>query len=162
MRDTKKEAYIKCIQQQQAIINKILYLYADDAESKKDLRQEILAAGWKSFESFQGKAQFSTWLYRIGLNVAFAQLRKKKRQTYVSLQHNLQEKQAYTTLQGEELLQAIIKQLQPVEKSIALLLIEGYNQKEIANLIGLSAVNVRVKVSRLRKKLETYGLKNIT
>lgn len=158
----KQEDFIKRIQEHQGVINKILFLYSDDLESKKDLRQEILAESWRSFPSFEGRSKFSTWLYRIALNVAFAKLRKQQKQSYVNLDSNQLHETKIETLKGQELLDAILKQLQPIEKSIVLLLVEGYNQKEISELMGLTAVNVRVKVSRLRKKLEKYGFKNIT
>ena len=161
MNRTQEQDYIQLIQEHQGVINKILYLYADDAESKKDLKQDILVEAWKSYPSFEGRSQFSTWLYRIGLNVAFARLRKNKKQHYVPLEETNYNERTISKLQGQELLDAILRLLQPVEKSIVLLLIEGYNQKEISELIGLSAVNTRVKVSRLRRKLAEYGFKNI-
>lgn len=161
MIEKKQEDFLKNIQEHQGIINKILFLYADDLESKKDLRQEILAETWKSYPKFEGRSKFSTWLYRIGLNVAFAKLRKKEKQTYVDLNETDLHQTKIETLKGQELLDAILRQLQPLEKSIVLLLIEGYNQKEISEFLGLTPVNVRVKVSRLRKKLEKYGFKNI-
>ncbi len=156
-----EDDYIAKVQEHKGLINKILYLYGDDAESKKDLKQDILAEAWKAYPSFEGRSKFSSWLYRIGLNVAFARLRKKEKQHYVSLEQSIYKQSDISKLRGKELLDAILRQLQPIEKSIVLLLVEGYNQKEIAELIGLSAVNIRVKVSRLRKKLETYGFKNI-
>jgi len=159
--ESRQSEFIKLIQENKGIINKIIYLYADSSEAKNDLKQEILAESWKSFPNFEGRSKFSTWLYRIGLNVAFANLRKLDKQTYVDLEKNHIENAKVHQLEGKELLNAILKVLQPIEKSIVLLLIEGYNQKEIAELLGLSAVNVRVKVSRLRKKLEQYGFKNI-
>lgn len=153
--------YIAKVQEHQGLINKILFLYADDTETRKDLRQEILAEAWKSYPKFEGRSKFSSWFYRIGLNIAFARLRKKEKQDYVPLKKSTLDGSDHNQMTKNELLTAILNVLQPIEKSIVLFLVEGYEQKEIAELLGLSYGNVRVKISRLRSKLEEYGFQNI-
>ena len=129
-------------------------MYANDAEERKDLRQEILAQGWKSFAHFRGDARFSTWLYKVGMNVAIGSLRKKKEYTAV------EEKHFANGVSGndQELLQQILQMLNPIEKSLVLLMIEGYEQPEMADILGISANNVRVKVHRIREKLKKYEI----
>jgi len=60
--------YIKLIQENEAIIHKVIGLYVDNPEDKKDLFQEILLQTWKSFKKFKGQSKFSTWLYKVALN----------------------------------------------------------------------------------------------
>lgn len=156
-----QKEYIKKVQEHQGLINKILFLYADDTEDRKDLRQEILAEAWKSYPKFEGRSKFSSWLYRIGLNVAFARLRKKEKHDHVTLENSTLEGEDPSQMTNMELLTAILNVLQPIEKSIVLFLVEGYEQQEIAEMLGLSYGNVRVKINRLRLKLENYGFQNI-
>jgi len=153
----KHKAFIKRIQQHKGLINKIIFLYADNQEDRKDLRQEILSEAWRSYASFKEASTFSTWLYRVGLNVALGRLRKKQ-PTWVSEATPERADNAHR-LDQKELLEMILHVLQPIEKSIVLLMVEGYNQTEIAAILGISAENTRVKVYRIRKKLSSYGIK---
>jgi len=57
-----------------------------------------------------------------------------------------------------ELLEQILRLLNPVEKSVVLLLLEGYGQKEIGDILGISPTNTRVKIHRIREKLRAYGI----
>jgi RNA polymerase sigma-70 factor (ECF subfamily) len=129
-------------------------MYANDAEERKDLRQEILAQGWKSFANFRGDARFSTWLYKVGMNVAISSLRNKKQYTEVADKHFANR----VSGNEQELLQQILQMLNPIEKSLVLLMIEGYEQPEMADILGISANNVRVKVHRIREKLKKYEI----
>jgi RNA polymerase sigma factor (sigma-70 family) len=129
-------------------------MYAYDTEERKDLRQEILAQGWKSFANFRGDARFSTWLYRVGMNVAISSLRNKKQYTEVEEQHFSEQASG----NEQELLQQILQVLNPIEKSLVLLMIEGYGQPEMADILGISPNNVRVKVHRVREKLKKYEI----
>ncbi len=63
-----QDQYISLIQQHEGILHKVIKLYVDDDEDKKDLYQEVLLQAWKSFGSFKGDSAFSTWLYRVCLN----------------------------------------------------------------------------------------------
>ena len=152
---SKKKEFISKIQQHQKLINKVVFLYADHQEDRQDLRQEILAQAWKSYGSFRGEAKFSTWLYRVSLNVAISSLRKKKKslnqpskeQTYAKPVHS-----------DQELLEIILQLLNPIEKSIVLIMIEGYKQAEIAEMLGVSANNIRVKIYRIREKLRKHEI----
>jgi RNA polymerase sigma-70 factor (ECF subfamily) len=151
-----KQHFIEQIEANQGLVNKVIFLYADDAEDRKDLRQEIISQAWHSFKNFRGEAKFSTWLYRVALNTAVTHLKKQKTRKVYTAEHI----SSPTTDQGEgELLQFILGLLNPIEKSIVLLTVEGYKQPEIAELLGISHENVRVKMHRIRNKLEVHGVK---
>ena len=149
-----KKEFIAKIQQHQALINKLLFLYANTQEDRKDLRQEILTQAWRSYKNFRGEAKFSTWLYRVGINVAIASLKKHKR-------HNMEimpQPSVAPSHSEKELLEKILMLMNPVEKSIILFLVEGYEQPEIAEMLGITGENIRVKIHRIRKKLKSYGI----
>jgi len=66
----------------QKIIYKLVHLYANNLEDKKDLCQEILLQAWKTYSNFRGDAKFSTWLYRLSLNTIFTIQKKTNRIEY--------------------------------------------------------------------------------
>lgn len=151
-----KQQFINLVQTHQGIIRKISYSYADDEEERRDLQQEILLQAWKSYARFKGASQFSTWLYRVGLNVALTSLRKRNQQVPAE---ELPWTSTYPLSHESELREQIFRLLNDVEKSLALLLIEGYPQAEIAEILGISSVNTRTKIHRLRDKLAKNGIK---
>lgn len=143
----------------QGIVHKVCGMYCDDEEGRKDLFQEILINLWKSYPSFRGDSKFSTWMYRVSLNVAIQRLRKtnKKKEyatqpmdfdeiTYPS-EESLPEKEL-------EIMHAAIDQLSDVEKAIVMLYLEEKGNEEIAEIMGISQNYVRVKMTRIREKLK--------
>ena len=74
-----EKSYLLKLEAHKGIIYKMINLYADDEEDRKDLYQEIVYQSWKAFARFKGDAQFSTWLYKISLNVALTFLSKQKK-----------------------------------------------------------------------------------
>jgi RNA polymerase sigma-70 factor (ECF subfamily) len=70
--------FVKKVTESQGIVHKVCGIYCDNEEDKKDLFQEILIQLWKSYPSFRGDSKFSSWMYRVGLNVAISNLRKSK------------------------------------------------------------------------------------
>lgn len=157
-----QQQFIERIQGCEGLINKILFLYTDHEEQRKDLRQDILSEAWRSYPKFREDAKFSTWLYRVGLNVAITTLHKRKRRPETETFETQSKSTRPKTNRKNELLHKILGLLKPVEKSIILLLIDGFSNPEIAEILGLSDANTRVKIHRIRKKLEEHGIKNIT
>src|SRR5688572_31873133 len=70
--------FLQLIGQHQGIIHKICRLYRDSPEDREDLFQEIVFQLWRSVPAFEGKARFSSWMYKIALNTAIASFRRKK------------------------------------------------------------------------------------
>ncbi len=145
--------------QSQRILHKICRVYCDDTEQRKDLSQEILIQLWKSYASFRGESKFSSWMYRVALNVAIQHLRgRKKRSEDVSISSDLQEL-AMPPSHSEELEENIgklhyaIRQLNDVEKAIVMLYLEEKQYEEIAEIIGITQNYVRVKMNRIKEKL---------
>lgn len=152
-----QDDFISLIQQHKGLLNKLLFLYADSSEERKDLRQEILLQAWKSFHRFKGESQFSTWFYRIGINVGITFFSKKKKYQQLHV-NNPPTSRLATDLDEKELLEYILRQLNKIDRTVLILFIEGYKQGEIASLLGISAENVRVKIHRIRKKLQKNGI----
>lgn len=117
--------------------------------------QEIVLQLWKSFPTFRGESKLSTWMYRIALNTAISGFRKKRITTteLSSISYQLQD--IATPLQEEEMkaLYAAIEKLTDVEKSIILLYLEDKPYDEIADITGITANYVAVKMNRIKEKL---------
>lgn len=75
----KKEKFIAAIKEKERLIYKIASLYTNNSDDKEDLVQEIIYQLWKSFDTFNQKSSFSTWVYRVALNVAIYQLKISKK-----------------------------------------------------------------------------------
>lgn len=158
--ESKETEFTQLIENNQGIVHKVCRIYTDTPEEHEDLFQEIVLQLWKSFDSFEGKSKFSTWMYRVGLNTAITLIRKKKRnlptssidsQTYFDLKAN-----EVDEAQEEQLrvLYAAIKKLNDVERALVLLYLEDMSYKEISSTMGITEVNARVKMSRIRVKLK--------
>jgi len=149
---TEKE-FITAIQNHTGIIHKILYLYVDDPEDKRDLKQEIQLQAWRAQDRFRGDSQFSTWLYRVALNTVFTFNRKRKiSSTSLDSAAEPIHHPAEKTERSELLLRAI-KNLNDVDKTIVTLHLEDYDNGEIADITGLSKNNVGVKLHRIKEAL---------
>jgi len=133
-------------------------MYADDADDRQDLFQEVVLQLWRAFPSFRGEAKITTWLYRVALNVAISDLRKKKarpepdRLNEQLLNFKDDTPQAFQD-ENVQLLYKAIEQLSQVEKALVMLYLEENSYDEIAEIMGITANNARVKMHRLQEKL---------
>jgi RNA polymerase sigma-70 factor (ECF subfamily) len=121
-----------------------------------DLFQEIIIQVWHSIPTFRQEASVTTWLYRIALNTAIKWTRKEKKytgaETLDNVEHLLQENRIpmddrLTWLYGE------IYKLDEIDRSVTLLLLEGFSYKEMSAMLGISESNVGVKINRIKKLL---------
>jgi len=78
-----EEIFTKYIEENEGIIYKVIGLYADYKEDKKDLHQEILYQAWRSFKNFRSDSKFGTWLYKVALNTALTFRKKADRKSEI-------------------------------------------------------------------------------
>ena len=141
----------------QDILHKVCNMYCRSKADKEDLFQEIVIKLWQGLPHFRHQSKVSTWVYRVALNTAISQFRKKKKA--LPIKHTLgfelaeEEEDRQKAAQIKALYQGI-SQLNKVEKAIILLYLERKSYEEIAEIMGLSKSNVSVKLVRIRKKLE--------
>ena len=155
--------FVKMIQQNEGIIFKITFVYANNSEEQKDLYQEIVYQLWKSYKSFRNESKISTWLYRIALNTSITHLKKEKRKgNHISIDRVLLDRMDTEDTTKEERIQTLyhhIKQLNTVEKGLILLYLEGKNYEEIAVITGFSNTNVGTRLARIKLKLKSRIIK---
>jgi RNA polymerase sigma-70 factor, ECF subfamily len=133
-------------------------MYENDPEVRNDLFQEIVLQLWKSFPSFRGESKITTWMYRIALNTAISGLRKQSRQVKTEdlsdLHFNITEGGGADLEENFQKLQWAIRQLTEIERAMIMMALEEISYEEIAETIGITQNNVRVRMNRIREKLK--------
>jgi len=154
-----KNSFLEQIEQNQDIVHKICRIYATNRDDCKDLSQEIICQLWKSYQSFRGDSKFTTWMYKVALNTALLNLRRRRvRLRIESLKEHHTDIPAEAA--GEEKygqisrLYEAISQLSKLDRAIVLLYLEQLSYKEISEVIGISKSNVSVKLARIKKKIK--------
>lgn len=150
-----ESAFLEQVRQNQGIIYKLVGLYANDSEEKKDLYQEVLLQAWRSWPSFKQESKFSTWLYRICLNTIFTQKRKKHTIDYKESLEAISPSINNGSIQNEDAgrLRLAIRQLTETDRAIISMNLDGYDNAEIAEMIGISNNHVSVKLHRIKQLL---------
>lgn len=161
-----EEKFIQIIQAQQGVLYKVASLYAPTREDREDLVQEMVYQLWKSFDSFEGRSQVSTWIYRVALNVAIHALRQRQRTIRaIPLLEKIELVDTSTASPDEERwqkLQAAMEQLSLLERGILMLHLERKSYQEIAEVVGLSVSNIGTRLNRIRAKLKKNVHQNST
>lgn len=146
------------LNQHLGIAHKVCGLYFSDAEEKQDVVQEMLYQLWRSYPGFDGRSQFSTWMYSVCLNTALTYRRKEskhKSQPLTPSHHQIAEEPANPQEESLQQLHDAIATLSPLNKALVLLYLEDLRYEEIAQITGLTKSNVSVRLVRVKKELET-------
>ncbi len=153
-----EQKFVSDLEQNQNIVHKICRLYTNNQHAHSDLFQEISIQLWRAYPKFRGDSKFSTWMYRVALNTAITLYRKSKRtiktQGFESVSFKI-EATDYDDTEEEQLklLYKAVQYLSDIEKALVFLYLEDNNYKEIASTMGITEVNARVKMSRVKNKL---------
>jgi RNA polymerase sigma-70 factor (ECF subfamily) len=140
----------------QAVLFKVARAYGSTHADREDLFQEIALQVWHSVDAFRGDAAVSTWMYRIALNTALAWNRKERkhrlgRQDFATSTALLVAPPTHDP--QLEWIYERIAELDEVNRSLALLLLDGFSYREMSHILGLSESNVGVKISRVKAAL---------
>lgn len=140
------------------IIIKICRVYTDSQEDFEDYYQEICLQIWRSRENFKNNSKWSTWIYRISLNVCLTLLKKKKRiQQSFSINGDIADDYEEITYFSDESLNHLyeaIKKLSEVDRAVILLYLEEKSYQEIAEIIGSNTNNIGVRITRIKERLK--------
>lgn len=152
-----EKKFINLIKENQGLIHKVCIMYENDQDARNDLFQEIVLQLWRSFPSFRGEAKITTWMYRIALNTAISGFRKQTRHVKTEdLQEvhlNISDYSGDEREEDFQRLQWAIKQLTEIERAMIMMALEEVPYEEIAETIGITQNNVRVRMNRIREKL---------
>lgn len=133
-------------------------MFSNDADEVADLFQEVLVKLWNGYDSFQGKSDIKTWIYRVTLNTCVTIDRKKRRRNRAMLSMDVDyfDSQEQETAQAR-ILHERIARLQPLDRAIILLWLEQISYGEIGEIVGISAKNVSVRLARIRVQLKNMS-----
>ena len=161
-RPSRQQLYDDVVATHGAALVRLARSYEDDPDRRQDLLQEIHFAVWRSFEGFDGRCSLRTWVYRVAHNVATSHVlrdRRHRSRILVSLealdaiaQNDDPENPAEVRMQIEWLAE-MIQQLEPLDRQIVLLYLEGMSAASISDITGLSPSNVATKVHRIKTTL---------
>ena len=153
MPTSSENEFVRLIQQHSGIIYKIINLYVDDQEDKRDLHQEILLQTWKSYQRFKGNSSFATWLYKVSLNTVLTFNKKVRKNSELQANDRAITENAADKKEQSELLYYLVRQLNEVDRMIMTLHLEGYKNLEIADITGLKVNHINVKLHRLKSQI---------
>jgi RNA polymerase sigma-70 factor (ECF subfamily) len=140
------------------ILFKVVHAYAFEHADRQDLFQEIVIQVWRSVDAFRGESSVPTWMYRVALNTAIAWTRREDR--HQRGKQSIEVVEGVLTTESSDgrdprldWLYRQIAQLKDVDRSVALLMLDGFSYKEIAAIVGITESNVGVKINRIKSAL---------
>jgi RNA polymerase sigma-70 factor (ECF subfamily) len=157
-----KHIFDEWVNEHKGIFFKIVRAYAFTPDDQDDLFQEISLQVWKSILDFRGESKVSTWIYRVALYTAYVWVRTEKKrpetQPLVGVERTLVMKEQVEDGRLNWLYEQI-GQLDQIDRSVCLLMLDGYKYREIADILGISESNVGVKVHRIKQQLSRKSMK---
>ena len=146
--------FIDMLLQNKRIIYKVCFMYAEDSDDINDLYQEVVLNLWKAYQSFEGRSNISTWIYRVALNTCITSFRKRKNYDYIPLRQDIDI--LYDCERDESLKQMyqLIHRLDHVDRMYIMLWLEERNYDEIAEIVGVTRNNVAIRIHRIKEKLK--------
>lgn len=163
------QIYKTWLEAHKSLLFKVILIYADTETDREDLFQEISIQVWRSVPNFRKEAAVTTWLYRVALNTAIKWNRVERKHQVgrqaiedetLLLQKNMQQRDERLDWLYEE-----IGKLDVIDRSLCLLLLDGFSYVEMSDILGISESNVGVKIHRVKKyliaqskKYNTYGI----
>lgn len=157
------EIFLSLFAAHQRLLQKVCWAYGYTSHDRDDLLQEIVSRLWAAFENYDRQRPFSTWMYRVALNVAI-DFRRRKRRWGREGQHldngdaAIPDTATHDTAKQDQLreLKELLEQLSEVDRPILLLSLEGYSYQEIGEVLGISETNVGTRLNRLKKSLRQF------
>jgi len=155
-----KKHFLRLIEDNKGIILKICNSYCPNKNDREDLGQEIIYHLWKSGHTFNADHKFSTWMYRVALNVAISFYRKgRKPGPVISMAEHLIDVEDKDVGNNEEeknttLLLQFINELKELDRALIILYLENKSYDEISEILGITETNAGTKINRIKEKLK--------
>jgi RNA polymerase sigma factor (sigma-70 family) len=165
--DADPAEFERLLQQHAGIIRKVAFGYARTENDRCDLMQEMALQLWRAYPRYSPERPFSTWMYRIVLNVAISFLRKNTRPgretvPFDETKHDIAREQSSSPEMEERIgtLRQLIDECRPLDRALLLLYLDDCSYREIAAVLGLTETNVATKLGRLKEQLRRKLLTN--
>jgi RNA polymerase sigma-70 factor (ECF subfamily) len=157
-----RDRFQALLAQHEKIVFKVAGMYCRHAEDRRDLAQEICVQAWRSFGKYDPARSFSTWMYRIALNVAISYARSTghRERHAVPLDDDALDvaDNSATLHEPDERVRALhvfIDQLDALNRALMLLYLEDRSYREIADVLGITETNVATKINRLKQRIRS-------
>jgi RNA polymerase sigma-70 factor, ECF subfamily len=150
------QGFVSALEAHKKILYKVAASYCDNAADRQELMQEMAIALWRSFPRFDGRSKLSTWMYRVALNVALSFVRRSRQRTRhtVALDEAVLEIAAVATDDdNQRVIAALLGRLEPLDRALVLLYLEGHDHDTIGEILGISTSNVATKINRIKERL---------
>jgi RNA polymerase sigma factor (sigma-70 family) len=160
MHDKAQQDFEELLSSNRGIVLKVAHTYCFHADDRADLVQEIAAQLWRAWPQYDPQRKFTTWMYRIALNVAISFVRNEvqRRHHTVPLEETLHDTEDPSS--GDPESEARVRQLldyinrqPPLDRALLLLYLEERSQREIAEILGMTETNVSTKIGRLKQRI---------
>ena len=154
--EDQRQQFEALLQSHQGIVFKVANTYCWRPDDRADLVQDIVAQLWRAWPRYDSSREFSTWMYRVALNVAISSVRKavRHREVSIPLDESMHDTAAAPDSQlMHERLKAFIERQAPLDRALLLLYLEDKSQREIGEILGITPTNVSTKISRLKQKI---------
>ena len=150
-----EQQFTDIVRRNRSTIYTVCYMFSKDNDEVADMFQEVLIRLWNGQESFDGRSDIKTWIYRVALNTCITIDKRKKRnhKTQLSMDIDYFNSREVKSEQAQ-FLHRRISRLQPLDRAIVLLWLEDISYDEIAAIIGITAKNVSVRLVRIREQLK--------
>lgn len=156
-----QDRFLALMEEHKRILYKVANAYSKNPEDRPDLIQEMVIQLWLSFGRFDGRCQFSTWMYRVAMNVAISFYRSERRRIRDAIPiEEFGLEIAITDARLEEagddlrLLHQMISQLDELNRALIILYLDGYGHEAIAEIIGITPTNVSTRLNRIKQRLQ--------
>jgi RNA polymerase sigma-70 factor (ECF subfamily) len=127
--------------------------FTNNNDLAQDIAQETFIIVWQQLPKFRNEANIGTWIFRIASNNCLRQIERENRFPKSALPINLNEEKEEDIEPKIQLLYKFIAELPETDRIIISLELENIKQSDIANIVGLSEANIRVKIHRIKEKL---------
>jgi RNA polymerase sigma-70 factor, ECF subfamily len=154
-----RDAFVDRIDRHRGILLKVAGAFSRNPVDREDLLQEITVALWRAHDRFDARSSFSTWMYRVAMNVAISFERSETRKSrLVPADNSLFETIAQPRDEPADdrlaLIRELIRRLDPPNRALMLLYLDDYPYAEIAKILGISETNVATKIGRIKDRLK--------
>ena len=161
----KEEKFNQILSENRDRIKRICGYYNSNVNDQNDMYQEVLVNIWNSLDNFRGDSSVNTWIYRIAVNTALRYTGNAYK--HMKLIVNADTQNLSTVLDDENFedklvmekqmasLQNELNLLSVIDKALISLMLEGLSMKEIADVIGITESNAKVKIHRIKTHLKT-------
>ena len=152
-----QKLFLSLVETYERMLLKVCWAYTSTSHDRDDLFQEIVARLWAAFANYDRSRTFSTWMYRVALNVAIDFRRRRQRREIATRPldpgHEPPDSQDESKQEQLQELRELLERQNEADRALLLLSLEGNSYREIAEVIGISESNVGTRLNRLKKSL---------